>query len=51
MSEKTWDVLDRETGDVISPGLSAGPSEWPSGAALRSYEVAYCRETGEVVYR
>lgn len=46
MSVYTWDVLDRETGEVlirIWRPLGAAPGVYPD-------EVAYCRETGEVVY-
>lgn len=42
---KTWDVLDRETG--------AWRWTWVRSTRPRLAldEVAYCRETGEVVYR
>lgn len=45
---KTWDVLDRKTGEVLwSPRLY----DWESmDGWIETDEVAYCRETGEVVY-
>ena len=54
---KTWDVLDREDGYVYGTRLVGHPDDWfwegTSTAAdpLSDREVAYCRETGEVVYR
>lgn len=47
---KTWDLLDRQTGEVLLRGWSsvAAPEE---PGVLERWEVAYCRETGEVVYR
>lgn len=57
---KTWDVLDRETGKhkevVVGRDPLAGDWYYPALAragtamALLPCEVAYCRETGEVVY-
>ena len=45
---KTWDVLDRETGRVTDTLADSGIDDalW-----LSDTEVAWCRETGEVVYR
>ena len=45
---KTWDVLDRETGcfEFSTNTAVLGPQRW-----LATHEVAWCRETGEVVYR
>ena len=50
MSVKTWDLLDRETGRAFWSGsLPEGVEEWR--VANPDAPVAYCRETGEVVYR
>jgi len=51
VSVKTWDVLDRETGEVALEELrfwefEEDPRDW-----MNDDEVAWCRETGEVVYR
>lgn len=45
---KTWDLLDRETGMVRVVGWA---SVDPVVQGLYVNEVAWCRETGEVVYR
>lgn len=57
MSTKTWDVLNRETGEVLLNGDLHGdnPNDWHwhngfGAGYVGSHEVAYCRETGEVVY-
>ena len=42
----TWDVLNRQTGRVVLGGV---PSNFVG--EISNDEVAYCRETGEVVYR
>lgn len=48
MGLKTWDVLDRQTGEVL---LSDIYTDRDTLSVLERWEVAYCRETGEVVYR
>ena len=51
MSVKTWDVLSRETGRLL---LAGAFPDFPADdvlTALNPRAVAYCRETGEVVYR
>lgn len=48
---KTWDVLNRETGVVGEVGILLGRDEETVHHCLFRTEVAYCRETGEVVYR
>ena len=57
MSVKTWDLLDREDGYVYGRLRGESPDSWTwketatRADALAEDEVAYCRETGEVVYR
>lgn len=57
MNVKTWDLLDRVTGDVLIAGdlRGNGPDDWRWANGYRAsnvgtHEVAWCRETGEVVY-
>lgn len=45
---RTWDVLDRQTGMLRVGGWG---TDDPIARGLYADEVAYCRETGEVVYR
>jgi len=47
---KTWDVLDRYTGRKLNFAVVAR-DEQDAHDALLDDEVAWCRETGEVVYR
>lgn len=46
---KTWDVLDRETGRLVRRLPLVLNDGWTP--VTLADEVAYCRETGEVVYR
>lgn len=58
MNVKTWDVLNRRTGYVIETGFvgkKPRKGKWKDrfgtdADPLMEHEVAYCRETGEVVY-